>query len=117
MTQAIYRDVFSPNAKYIPCKVNLGNFIEVAKIEADRFIRTTNKRNFAKKQARVKAIKEARIEAYINRPNMKPFTKFVVTDKEGNEYVNEVKTKIRFNPSREELAERKAKGIKAFCTM
>lgn len=114
MVASIYGNAFSVNAKHIPNKANLGHAIELRKIEADRLCKHTSKHNFARKQARRKRIQSERIQAHNNKPCMKPFTRFVVTDNAGKQYANEVKTKVRFNPTRTELMERKAKGLEKF---
>ncbi len=104
-------------AKRISGKANLGHFIECAKIEADKLCKHTSKHNFAGKQARRKRIQAQRIEAHKNKPCTKHLSKFVVTDKEGKQYAQVVKTKVRFNPTRAELSARKAKGLVTFLTL
>ena len=116
-TQRIYTEAFSPMGKSLSVRANLGHAIERAKIEADKLCKATSKRNFAKRQGKRKRIQSARIQAHLNNSNMKPFTRFVVTEKDGKQYAHTVKTKQRFNPSREELAMRKAKGLVAFMTL
>lgn len=117
MVASIYANAFSPLAKHVSNKANLGHFIECAKIEADKLCKRTSRFNFAGKQARRKRIMGAKIEAHLNKPCTKPLTRFVVTDKEGKQYAQEVKTKVRFNPTRAELSERKAKGLVTFLTL
>lgn len=117
MVASIYANAFSPRAKHVSSKANLGHFIECAKIEADKLCKHTSRHNFASKQARRKRIVAQRIEAHINKPCMKPLTRFVVTDKAGKQYAHEVKTKMRFNPTRTELMERKAKGLEKFISL
>lgn len=108
MTSSIYRNAFSPKGERVQGRADVGHTYEAMKSEADKYIRDTNRNNLSKRQ---KKIREKRNLAILNHVNTtesaKALTKFV----DSNGVVTLVNVKRRFNPTREELQERKEKGL------
>lgn len=113
MTNRIYKDAFSPLAKRSNSRgINVGHAIECAKIEADKYIKRTNRSNAVIRENKVRAKRNLLQERHVN--EAKHLLKFVTTDGKGVQTVKEVKI-ARMNPTREQIAQRKQDGIKAFC--